>query len=60
MNFAQNKAHLLLIILALNALNVFSQYLEEEVIDETVEIAETFTDENIMCRNEITGEQVDW
>jgi hypothetical protein len=40
-----------------------SEYLEEESIEELVEIDvehQASNNDNIMCRNEITGESLDW
>ena len=40
-----------------------SEYLEEESIEELVEIDvenKASNNDNIMCRNEITGEPLDW
>jgi hypothetical protein len=58
--FKDNKTFIV-ILLALNSFVISSQYLEEELIEEFVEIGESVTqNDKIMCRNEITGEPIDW
>ena len=61
MNFFANIKLLMLITLAINASVITSQYLEEESIEELVEISEEYlSNDKVMCRNEITGEPLDW
>ena len=52
----------LALLIALTALRGCSGLAEEITsIDDSIEIiVDKFNQDNIMCRNEITGEQVDW
>ncbi len=61
MSLFKDSKIFIVILLALNAFVISSQYLEEELIEEFVEISESAVqNDKIMCRNEITGEPIDW
>jgi len=61
MSLFKDSKIFIVILLALNAFLISSQYLEEELIEEFVEISESAVqNDKIMCRNEITGEPIDW